>query len=429
MGFNMLYRELGGLMKKLLFILFLLLSANAEATMEQLLIGADHSDIAGANYTSVVVRDCITDTEAAASNLLPVALDVTGFYFHSETGALGAGDTITLTIRKDGVDTAATITLSEGEATETWTGSVSFAAGDKISVGRAYTGTPYVIGNWNVRVKLADNTSVIMGGACDDAPSTVSKENNLIMGGHNYISTTTRFSAPIATGGTFKNLYVTQHRASGDGAGDSYTYTIVKNGADQSLTCTITGTSDTECSDTGNSFAVSAGDYLYLSVQEGGTGQSVYSHWSMEFEPTTNGNSVVMSGTDDNAANNNTEYMWLHGYQLPNYSATEANHVAYIGFETTVTGIAVQLENAPGSGNTSTWTVRENGSDTDNSVAITGTDESGVDTGSEVIAAGNYLTFSTAPDSFPTGGDSGWGILFYFTPEVVGSARRIMTMY
>lgn len=73
-------------------------------------------------------------TEAGVSAPVPVAMTVTSFSVRTR---LTNGDsTTTVTLRKNGVDTAFTVSYSSGEAAsvKTSTGSVSFAAGDLITV-------------------------------------------------------------------------------------------------------------------------------------------------------------------------------------------------------------------------------------------------------------------------------------------------------
>lgn len=71
-----------------------------------------------------------------------------------------------------------------------------------------------------------------------------------------------RFPSPIA--GTARNLYVNSNSA--PGAGETYTITLRLNGANTSVTCTISGAAATTCSDTSNTATVAAADRITFSV-------------------------------------------------------------------------------------------------------------------------------------------------------------------
>lgn len=76
-------------------------------------------------------------TEGDAEAIVPRAMTLTAIYGRN-TGAVGAGGAITITVRKNGVDTTLTLSWAAGTVTGTaksLTGqAVVFAAGDRISV-------------------------------------------------------------------------------------------------------------------------------------------------------------------------------------------------------------------------------------------------------------------------------------------------------
>jgi len=87
-------------------------------------------------------------------------------------------------------------------------------------------------------------------------------------GGAAASSTEASVSNGIPVQATIKNLYVQQSAAIG--TGNTATYTIRKNGADQAVTCVIADSSTT-CADNNNSFTVLGGDVLDYELVTTGT--------------------------------------------------------------------------------------------------------------------------------------------------------------
>jgi hypothetical protein len=89
----------------------------------------------------------------------------------------------------------------------------------------------------------------------------------------------------VPVGGTLSNLYVRLDGTPGGAStGKSYTFTVRKNGADTTVTCTILETATT-CSDTTNSVTFNAGDRISIkTVASGGpTGREM--RWTANFAP------------------------------------------------------------------------------------------------------------------------------------------------
>jgi len=76
----------------------------------------------------------------------------------------------------------------------------------------------------------------------------------------------TELKIPVARNCTAKNLYVKMATAPGGSVTD--TITVRKNGADQSLTCSVSA-SNTTGNDTSNTFSVNAGDELSVKYVSG----------------------------------------------------------------------------------------------------------------------------------------------------------------
>jgi hypothetical protein len=85
-------------------------------------------------------------------------------------------------------------------------------------------------------------------------------------------------STMVARAATVQNLSYMASAANGSGKTNSIT--VVKNGTDQSVTCSVTN--DTTCNDTSNSFTVSRGDYLSVKIVTAVGSTAVQHGWTIE---------------------------------------------------------------------------------------------------------------------------------------------------
>jgi hypothetical protein len=69
---------------------------------------------------------------------------------------------------------------------------------------------------------------------------------------------------PVQASGTVSNFDV--RTSAPPSAGDSWTFTLRKNGTDQSITCTISGASETQCGDASNTVSFSSGDLISIQI-------------------------------------------------------------------------------------------------------------------------------------------------------------------
>lgn len=103
-----------------------------------------YSASAATGYTSFGGNQAPAVTEAEASNCIPPNCSGTMTQFSVHLNAApGTGNTRTYTIRRNGVDTDLTVTLSDSETDKTIPGqNVTWAAGDLLSIAVSATGTP-----------------------------------------------------------------------------------------------------------------------------------------------------------------------------------------------------------------------------------------------------------------------------------------------
>jgi hypothetical protein len=198
----------------------------------------------------------------------------------------GSGKTRKFTIRKNGADTSLEVTLTNGNPVVEAYGSVDFAAGDLISLMATPTGSP-TNGSfeWDIGYDTDDNTETIILPSSGSGVVLASSGRYISMSGDTSGDTNTEFDASLVMpmSGTFTGLYA--YQIDPPGAGDSRIYTLVKNGVDTTITCTISGASDTTASDFAHSFTVAAGDTVSLRIDEGGTTSNVRIKCGIIFKP------------------------------------------------------------------------------------------------------------------------------------------------
>ncbi len=84
----------------------------------------------------------------------------------------------------------------------------------------------------------------------------------------------------VSRAATIKNLYIVASAA--NGSAKTNTYTVMKNGTAQTVTCNIVNV--TTCNDTSNSFTVVAGDEIGIKLVTAASSTLVKHSWSMELQ-------------------------------------------------------------------------------------------------------------------------------------------------
>lgn len=126
----------------------------------------------------------------------------------------------------------------------------------------------------NLDGKVSDQSlgvQLILGRTFPETPINPAATEFLALVGSDTPDTTeNRHKQTMPCAGTFKNLRV-ELLDSACGAGKSYTFTLRVNGADQALTCTISGGADVIGTDVVNTVTVAAGDEVNWEITPAGT--------------------------------------------------------------------------------------------------------------------------------------------------------------
>lgn len=243
---------------------------------------ASQLDTAATQYVAFGGRPPI-GTETTARTVVPTGGTVKNFRVKLQT-APGAGKSRSFTIVKNGTDTACTFTISDAATTGAdTTNTVSFSAGDEISVKTVPSGTPAAstAGFGAVFLATVDGEGIIFG---TDTAATVNDGTNASYTVLNGIGVSNTESAAVQSVGpamTLSDLFVVLSAA--PGAGKTLTFDVRVNSASPAndLSVAITGAATTTGNDTTHTVTVAAADLLGLRVVPASTPTTGTSRWGM----------------------------------------------------------------------------------------------------------------------------------------------------
>jgi hypothetical protein len=123
----------------------------------------------------------------------------------------------------------------------------------------------------------------VLGGASVDSLD-VDSTDFISLWGSNASNTEAAVEALMPLDGTLSNLYV---RLSGaPSTGDSYTFTVRKNGADEAaLTCQVSGNTAVDCNDTTGTVAFVAGDRITIESTPASDPDPQTMRWTARYTP------------------------------------------------------------------------------------------------------------------------------------------------
>lgn len=343
------------------------------------------------------------------------------------TTAPGVGRSWTFALMKNGAATGLTCTISGANTSaEDLSNTVSYAAGDTISIRSVPSGTPSSTGNlwWSVRQE-ADNLFAVIGGAAQNASNTATNYNNL-MSASSWVTTDLAVQGVVPCPGVFSNLTVQLSAA--PSSTNTRSFEIWVNNSSTGVVVSFTGT-DTFMQDTVNTVSVSAGDTVSLRSTISGTPTAANVAWSCSFNPDTDGQSFLVYG--DSAGPNTSDVNWEQpmgrGANQWVGAGQEINRQIMLD-TTTMKAMYVALQFAPGSGGDSfTFNARIDEADTSVDVPIVNASTTGNITGQNVsITAGEKLSLQCTPAVTPGGTSVKTGILFEIAVAPTGATYYII---
>lgn len=239
------------------------------------------------------------------------------------------------------------------------------------------------------------------------ATSATPQFNSVFHGKFDWGTTESTFTVPMSVSGTFRNLSVTLNGT--PGAGNNYAFTLRKNGADQSVTTTISDSATTG-TDFSNSFTVVAGDLVCIKVIATSTPTARTAKWTIEFETSTTGYNITGGFSQSNLTSGRYHSISEGG----NEATTYPQPAMVIPHSCTLRALYIELTAAPASTHSRTFTIYKNGSsEASTATVVTGAATNNNTTGLSVsFSPGDTVAINHVSSGTPTASRGKWGLLF-----------------
>lgn len=235
--------------------------------------GGDSGTISNSvdSYHGMWAAGTWSSTESTYSTLMPTSGTIDRLYVALNNTPGGAA-TYTFTVYKNGSPTAVTCTVTSAATTASdLSNSVTFSAGDTISLGCIPTGTPITrSARFSMRVQPDTNGESIHGMTASLFSASAARYGRLDSLPNTAVvaTPTTAIASIMPVAATLKRLYFSL--ATAPGSGKSRLLTSYINAGAGSLSANIADTA-TAANDTTHSDSVSAGDSVWLATTPTGT--------------------------------------------------------------------------------------------------------------------------------------------------------------
>ena len=189
--------------------------------------------------------DRFTDiTEMSSETLFPTSGTIKGLHVEA-AAAPGGGKSRTFTVRKNGVATSLTCTISNNATTcDDTTNTVTIAAGDSAVLEYTESGGPAATDYYHGVVFQTDvGGEFILPSSSGQSVNTAATRYYLVSTASNNATAVEGEKDQLAQAMTIKAIYAEIDVT--PGAGNSYQFTLRRNGADTAVTCTISDSSTT----------------------------------------------------------------------------------------------------------------------------------------------------------------------------------------
>ncbi len=308
-------------------------------------------------------------TVVSAAGAFPVPGAFRNMNVIVDTAPGGAASWV-ITLRRNGVDTALTCTIS-GSATSCSdkTHVAPVEVGDILSYREVASNSPAgaVFYFSTAFSPTTANETVIMAGSVTNLSTSALFYSEIGgTGSRNGTETLTQRILPEA--GTLDNLFIGTNNTA-PGSGTSYVFTTRQNAATSTQTCTIADTNKT-CTDTTNPITVAANDLFVLADQPLNTPAALRIGFGYRFVPVTKGDFIFMGGAGTTVmSQTNNSYFPLSGSESTIIAASSTNYVQH---PMLIKGISATIQNAAGVGKSRTFSLVVNNATTTLSCTISG---------------------------------------------------------
>lgn len=264
-------------------------------------------------------------------------------------------------------------------------------------------------------------TSPIFG-AENSGPNTVTPEFMRINATYfsSWTGTENFRSTVVGSAFTLSAFYIQVDVA--PGVGNSYTFTVMKNGAATALEVVVSGASISGADNT-NTVSFAVGDTVSLRSTPGGTPTSL-SLVSWNLMATSTDLTMPLLTSSGSPSASVTSYSTVTGghASATGWNTTESSVQMIVPTSGTINNFYARLSTAPSSGRSWQFTIMHNGSASSLDLTIANTNTAGNDiTNSIAVSAGDTLTIRAIPTGTPaTSTSTSFGLKF--TPTTPGES-------
>lgn len=327
-----------------------------------------------------------------------------------------------ITLRKNGVDTALTVTTDNSNTVFTdLVHTVSVSQGDELSWGIVTSGSGGSAAFVRIGFEMETSSGSLVATGSSSSLSAVAARYLSLQAG--ILSTTIgNAESIIPTGGTISNAYATL--GGSPGVGRSYTAVLVKNGVDTALSVTIAD-SNTIGNDTANSVSVVAGDKVYWKITPSGSPSARMIQIGVRWTPTIDGEYIHM-GVSTAPSASTAQYQAAGN---STFGSAQQRGGSIPTSDYTIKNLYVDLDSAPASGKSIEFTMMSNNSATSVTTTISNTATSGNDaanTGTTV--AGGLVELRSTPTGTPTVSITRYAWVEYQLPASSSNSNFLMFM-
>lgn len=365
-----------------------------------------------------------TGTETIAQTAMVNSGVIQNLYVRLNT-APGSGKSWTVMLRKNAADTAATFTISDLATIGSYTAStISYVAGDYFTLQFTPSGTP--TGTAGTSFFETDQTGQLVTTGGITSAGTTTQNWYGLQGSDPQTASANNINVIMPTAGTFSNLYLLNN--SNPGNSKSYTATLFKNGSSTGLTATNTGAASRLASDTTNSVSVVAGDTVYWEITPTGIPTALRCHMSVQFTPTTDGESIQTMASSSNVNNSGNQYQGPATTGALAYVNAETNRLVYMAtvYDFKKFYGRIGIDPSPGSWG---FAVMLGGAASALTFTIAAGSTTGNNTGTTVTnSAGDTLTGRIVGTSLPSVSTAAWSFVTYRAPAVGGTSTPTRMM-
>jgi hypothetical protein len=374
----------------------------------QVLMGGNNSPITSnsANrYTSLMQQQsptwgsAVTSGSTGSREIAQVPGTLRNFTIRAKSSFTQGSYTATVLVNATATSITCTITFPATSCTDS-THAAVVAVGQGMEVRVAGSGSPDLVG-FSTAIDFSPKGTGIL------AATTLGAEPTSTYG-YAYLGNRAGFSAidSVSTqslfplNGTLSAMLFNGANSPG-GSGSGFTFSIRKNQATTTLTCTLTDPA-VSCSDSTHAIQISDGDLLNMvSVPNGTPGTTGATNGlAFKFVPQTIGDFFFFSGTlvTGNEDPGSPIYLPFSGGQ----STTTQADVQQVANAMTIKKVDVSMNAAPGNGTSRTYTLEKNGVATPVTCTVANTSKSCTWSGSYSIAQGDVLDYVDTSIGSPT---------------------------